>query len=891
MARRNRLEALTAAAKELLRKRQYAEAVEHLARGRVEFPDSAELRDLAAFAEEQLNERKQAQAVAQIGSEARALAEKGEFDAAIEKLRSALDRYPGAVALRELMQTIASAKAARQRQTALDEAVQQATALLNSERFAEALERIGAFVRAYGDAAALAALRKQAEEGFERQGRSAAIRRLVVEAQGLISAGRPATATEVLLRATRDFPGEPEVTSLLDLAQDRLRGQQREEAISALIREAEGLARASEFDRALALLDQGLLEHPDSERLQRCRTATLASHAAYGREIAEREREKRRKEIAALMEQAKAQLALGRPQDAIQLLQPFAAQYPDEEQLLQLLSAAAARIREQQAARDRERDLAEARSKIQEFHRSGRLEDALQEIQRAEQRWGHDPALAEMKNRIESEWQARQREADLAALRQRHWERLLSIESLAGPGTPKRDMRGLLSEVQAIAAAHPADPELLEIANRVRLRIEAALVALRKPIPWMSIGVGAAMAVVALAILVLVPKLFEIKVQPVQVVPIEIRTNPPGASVHVGGRFCVTPNCSFDLPPGRYLASAELKNYQPLQQTFMADAAKPHAAVDLILQPAPAPVPVPVAPAVNNAKTAPPTSPPAKIAEDASKLRAAESAKRTNEKTTPPAAAPAPAPAPKTTAENKAPAEPVVPPKILEAPANTVNSPVSSTPVVTLPPAPVPPPPAAATTKPQPVPDQKTQAEAAVENGIELTVAFRWKEAIDAFTNAIRLDPTSAAAYYNRAGAYYSIGQFKDAIADYDRALALQPNYPHASERLKYARSRAKAGALIPGQEVAAPIPLAANVYPPYPRAAREAGIHGVVWVECVIEVGGDPQGCQVIKRVNPGLDKIALEAVSGWRFKPALRNGQKVPVMVTLEVPFNPSR
>lgn len=285
----------------------------------------------------------------------------------------------------------------------------------------------------------------------------------------------------------------------------------------------------------------------------------------------------------------------------------------------------------------------------------------MQDIQRAEQRWGHDPALAELKKRIESDLEARQREAELAALRQQHLERLQHIQSLIGPETPKRELRGLLAEVQTIAAAHPAERDLLEVAKRVQGSVEAALAALRKPIPWMPIGVAAAMAVVGLAILILVPKLFEnfenkvqpTHLQPAGLVPVEIRTNPPGATVHVGDRSCVTPNCRFDLPPGRYLASAELKDYQPRQQTLIADAAKPNGVVELTLQHAPPPAPVPVEPAVDKEKTTTPPAQQTKIIEDASKLRAAESAKRTNEKTTPPVAAPAPAP--KTTAENKRP--------------------------------------------------------------------------------------------------------------------------------------------------------------------------------------------------------------------------------------------
>jgi len=487
--------------------------------------------------------------------------------------------------------------------------------------------------------------------------------------------------------------------------------------------------------------------------------------------------------------------------------------------------------------------------------------------------------LAELKKRIELEWQARQREVEMATLRQRHSERLLSIASLIGPGTPKRKLRALLAEAGAIAASHAADPELLEIANRVRGAIEAALAALRKPIPWMPIGVGAAMAVVGLAIILLVPKLFENKVQPVLLVPVEIRTNPPGASVHLGDRFCVTPHCRFDLPPGRYLASAELKDYQPLQQTLMAVAGKPNVLVELTLQPLPTPVPAPV----ENAKTPAPPPQQAKTVEDASKLRATDSSKKTNDNTTPSVVAPAP----KSTAENKRPAELEIPPKVLEAPPSIVTAPTPSTPIVALPPAAGTPPPPAQTAKPQPVPDPKSLVKDAVKLGIALTEQDRWKEAIESFGKALQIDPNSADAYYNRAGTRYHLGQYKDAIADYEKTLVLQPNYPNASKYLKYAQLRWKKRAYIVGEEIEAPTPQPGNVYPSYPRAARDAGKQGVVKLECVIETDGVPTDCWVTKSLDRELDNSAIKAVGQWRFNPALRKGQKVPVVVPLEVPF----
>jgi outer membrane biosynthesis protein TonB len=42
-----------------------------------------------------------------------------------------------------------------------------------------------------------------------------------------------------------------------------------------------------------------------------------------------------------------------------------------------------------------------------------------------------------------------------------------------------------------------------------------------------------------------------------------------------------------------------------------------------------------------------------------------------------------------------------------------------------------------------------------------------------------------------------------------------------------------------------------------------------------------------VVRSLGMGLDEKALEAVSRYRFKPALKNGKPVPAIITVEVNF----
>jgi TonB family protein len=74
---------------------------------------------------------------------------------------------------------------------------------------------------------------------------------------------------------------------------------------------------------------------------------------------------------------------------------------------------------------------------------------------------------------------------------------------------------------------------------------------------------------------------------------------------------------------------------------------------------------------------------------------------------------------------------------------------------------------------------------------------------------------------------------------------------------------------------------------PVYTREAREARIQGVVIVEAVVDREGRVGSVRVLKSLPMGLDEAAVEAVRQWRFRPATRSGEPVPVYYVLTVNF----
>ncbi len=73
-----------------------------------------------------------------------------------------------------------------------------------------------------------------------------------------------------------------------------------------------------------------------------------------------------------------------------------------------------------------------------------------------------------------------------------------------------------------------------------------------------------------------------------------------------------------------------------------------------------------------------------------------------------------------------------------------------------------------------------------------------------------------------------------------------------------------------------------------YPAIAREAEIHGTVFISFVIEPDGSISNAEVVRSVHPLLDEEALRVISAMPpWVPGVQNNRKVRVRLTLPVAF----
>jgi len=77
------------------------------------------------------------------------------------------------------------------------------------------------------------------------------------------------------------------------------------------------------------------------------------------------------------------------------------------------------------------------------------------------------------------------------------------------------------------------------------------------------------------------------------------------------------------------------------------------------------------------------------------------------------------------------------------------------------------------------------------------------------------------------------------------------------------------------------------KVDPSFPPEEVRSNIQGEVVLYAIIRADGSVDSIQVARPLDPILDKNAVDALAGWKFSPALRNGVPVALEAIVHIPF----
>jgi TonB family protein len=90
-----------------------------------------------------------------------------------------------------------------------------------------------------------------------------------------------------------------------------------------------------------------------------------------------------------------------------------------------------------------------------------------------------------------------------------------------------------------------------------------------------------------------------------------------------------------------------------------------------------------------------------------------------------------------------------------------------------------------------------------------------------------------------------------------------------------------------PCKNVNAPT-LIYHVDPEYPEAARKKRLEGKVVLEAILTADGNVEDIKVLSSPSETLTRVAIQAFSRWRYKPASCEGKPIRVYLTTTTTFS---
>src|SRR6202050_471469 len=389
--RRRALEDACSEIENLLNRDEYAAACTKADEAMQRFPEDLGLLKLRGFAEKQREAWTRRQFIEAQMTRARQVLDAGQLIRAQGILNEALERYPDDSGLTSLLATVTDGLARQETQrkearrkepeklryinlqlAAADELQRSGQTALALKKLLDALRHYPGNEELKAQVIVVEDLLKQEEDQRQRvqqeaQRKRAQVEREIVISQQLLGARQTDAAVAKLEQALRQYPESQELKSQLEFAQRRAAVEQAERErveqqarrqrseIEREVAKAQVLLDSRQASRAVATLERGLHQYPDSEELK-----SQLKIARQRVDIEQAEQERAAQEARLKQQQIERDLATARQlldgkkaNQAISSLEQALHRFPESNELKAQLEAARQRLADDEAEAQR----------------------------------------------------------------------------------------------------------------------------------------------------------------------------------------------------------------------------------------------------------------------------------------------------------------------------------------------------------------------------------------------------------------------------------------------------------------------------------------------------------------------------------------------------------
>jgi serine/threonine-protein kinase len=369
----------------------------------VQYPTSAELQALKSDLQKRKSERERSERLVRSMAAARDLLRDHRFQDAVSTLEGLAAEFPNTAEVSDLLTFARQSEEAERHTRVLAELEQSVESLLAAQDFEGAARKVSEVAASLKSDASIARLEQRIIAVKAAYDREQLIRQIGAEGEELLRQRKFPEAAQILDQALREHGHEAALMEVRGRVERAWSEWKLEQARQAAIAEAQRLLAKEQAAEAIWSIQQVLTAHPADAELTAL--LTLAQKVLAGQQ--------RTEAVSRLTHDAEALLTAGQLDRAEAAVREGLANFPGES----ALGSLGARVAEAQKAAARRRALLQIHESVEKLLKTGRFQEAFDQVETAVKQEPHDD-LVRLKKDVITQWDQEKLRATLAKARE-----------------------------------------------------------------------------------------------------------------------------------------------------------------------------------------------------------------------------------------------------------------------------------------------------------------------------------------------------------------------------------------------------------------------------------------------------------------------------------------